>query len=211
MVLSCGDNKLTDIDLSGNLSLSEASLSFNQLTNLNLKGNSTIMAVACDHNELKELSAEGCDNLQMMVIDHNKLSTESSQHFVESLPKLTEEGGIVFYNQAEYPEADANVISTQTIQLANSKNWYIFDGEDLLTTAIHDVTTDSNKGFNMTNDGRKINFAKGDTNWHLFTSDGLLVTKGYGPTADFTTLAKGFYVLSFGNTKKQQAVKLILK
>ena len=62
--LSCGDNQLTDLDVSSNSSLTLLSCRNNQLTSLNLSNNDKLMSLDCDNNQLTFLNLSNNDRLE---------------------------------------------------------------------------------------------------------------------------------------------------
>lgn len=73
--LYCKDNKLTNLDLSGNAKLQQVYCSSNKLEKLNLSGNSQMRIVECNDNEnLTTLDVSSNPYLKILHCSNNKLS-----------------------------------------------------------------------------------------------------------------------------------------
>lgn len=119
--LDCMDNKLTSLDLSKNLALTELFCEENQLTSLNVSKNTELKYLVCDNNTLSSLDVSkntklsflGCpDNkLTSLDISKNKALTELSCSG-NTLAKLTLSrnhaliDGELDYIQSQYPNLE---------------------------------------------------------------------------------------------------------
>ncbi|MBC8884235.1 hypothetical protein H9X57_15285 [Flavobacterium piscinae] len=74
-ILSCWENQLTTLDLSGMSILYSLACNDNQLINLNLSGCLNLIELFCNNNLLVELDVSGLTNLTQ-IICHNNLLAE---------------------------------------------------------------------------------------------------------------------------------------
>ena len=76
--LSCNDNQLTAMDVSNNHALTQINCSDNQLTSLDLSNQQDIADIACSNNQLTELliseGNNGQSDLMYLYCDHNQLT-----------------------------------------------------------------------------------------------------------------------------------------
>ena len=72
--LECGDNQLTNLDVSGSTNLSYLDCLLNQLTNLNVSGLTYLNYLNCAGNQLTNLDLSGLTNLQNLSCSVNLLT-----------------------------------------------------------------------------------------------------------------------------------------
>ena len=73
--LSCGLNKLTNLDVSKNTALTGLYCSWNQLTNLDVSKNMVLEYLNCSDNQLEDLDVAGCMSLTNLRCGGNQLTT----------------------------------------------------------------------------------------------------------------------------------------
>ena len=73
--LSCDDNQLTSLDLSGNPLLEVLWCTGNQLTSLDLSGNPLLEELGCENNQLTSLDLSGNPVLEEFYCDSNQLTS----------------------------------------------------------------------------------------------------------------------------------------
>jgi len=71
--LQCGDNSLTELDLSNNTSLELLVCFENSITELDLSYNTNLEFLTCSYNELTELNIEGLASLSILYCEANDL------------------------------------------------------------------------------------------------------------------------------------------
>ena len=74
-LLDCSDNKLTVLDLSGNLNLTGMSCANNQITQLNVSRNKRLENLGCYNNKLKSLDVSNNTSLRILNCSDNPLTT----------------------------------------------------------------------------------------------------------------------------------------
>jgi len=65
--LHCGDNQLTELDVSNNINLTHLDCENNQLTKLNVSNNIKLKKLYCRNNQLKELNYYNNINLKFLL------------------------------------------------------------------------------------------------------------------------------------------------
>ena len=166
-----------------------------------------LVAIGCDNNLLTTLSAKGCTALQMMTIDHNKLSGDAALSLVQSLEQAPAEGGtLVYYNAAENPEKDDNVLTDQAITVAKQKGWRILNGEDEITTGMKQIAHEAA----FTVEDGVVTFTSGIRQWNIATPDGATVCRGTDSKAQLP-LEKGIYIVSYGDGMHTHTAKLMIR
>lgn len=78
--LDCSQNKLTQLDLSGNPKLTRLYCSYNQLTRLDVSGHGELIALNCEMNKLEELNLSGCTGLLSLYCRNNLLTQPHRRH-----------------------------------------------------------------------------------------------------------------------------------
>ena len=73
--LNCGDNQLTNLDVSANTALASLDCEFNQLTSLNVSTNAELVRLFCSSNALASLDLSGCPNLSYLRCLDNQLTS----------------------------------------------------------------------------------------------------------------------------------------
>lgn len=71
--LNCSNNQLSNLNLSGLLSLNSLICSYNQLSNLNVSGVFNLNYLHCSDNALTNLNVSGLLNLQNLICSNNQL------------------------------------------------------------------------------------------------------------------------------------------
>ncbi len=74
-ILSCADNQLTTLDVSGLNNLEMLACYNNKLTSLNVSGLNNLTYLSCYNNELTSLDVSGLGSLVSLVCSSNKLTT----------------------------------------------------------------------------------------------------------------------------------------
>lgn len=73
--LNCGNNQLTDLDVSKNVALTSLHCNLNQLTQLDVSQNTALLHLCCDHNAITELNLEKNENLSILECQYTKLTS----------------------------------------------------------------------------------------------------------------------------------------
>lgn len=73
--LSCDENQLVSLDVSGLTALTELYCAENSLTSLNVSGCKSLTILACEENKLVSLNLNGCSSLKNLECDTNQLSS----------------------------------------------------------------------------------------------------------------------------------------
>lgn len=81
-ILYCSDNKLTGLDMSGNLALEQLLCYENNLESLNVTKNKKLSKLKCYQNRLKELNLENNKHLKVLDCSYNNLTTLDVSHNV---------------------------------------------------------------------------------------------------------------------------------
>ncbi len=115
--LSCSDNKLTTLDLSGVPNLNSLDFSENAITAIDLKNLSKLESLYCNSAQLKELDLTPVPDLTILFCHEKKLATLD----ISGLKKL------------EYLSCSTNKLTT--LDLSSAPNLrYLLCGDNLLTT-----------------------------------------------------------------------------
>ena len=77
--LYCYNNQLTALDVQGCTALKLLTGSYNQLTELNVQGCTALKLLICSYNQLTELNVQGCTALQMLDCYDNQLTALNVQ------------------------------------------------------------------------------------------------------------------------------------
>ena len=72
--LSCGDNRLTELNVQGLTALQWLSCYNNQLTALNVQGLTALQTLYCYDNQLTALDVQGCTALKLLTGSYNQLT-----------------------------------------------------------------------------------------------------------------------------------------
>lgn len=73
--LSCDENQLVSLDVSGLVALRELYCAENSLTSLNVNGCKSLTVLACEENKLVSLDLNGCSSLKNLECDTNQLGS----------------------------------------------------------------------------------------------------------------------------------------
>ncbi|OUQ78444.1 S-layer homology domain-containing protein [Flavonifractor sp. An100] len=71
--LYCGNNLLKELDLSNNPDIAYLACSFNRLSELNLAGHEKLIALNCEMNQMEKLDLSGCSELISLYCRNNQL------------------------------------------------------------------------------------------------------------------------------------------
>ena len=85
-VLSCYDNKLTALNVSGLTSLQELYCHSNKLTSLDVQGLTSLQELYCYTNQLTSLNMQGLTSLKVLSCYANKLNAEEMTKLLNALP-----------------------------------------------------------------------------------------------------------------------------
>ena len=72
--LSCGSNRLTELDVSQNRNLRSLRCSYNQISQLDVTGLTRLVDLVCEFNHMSELILSGCTALENLYARHNDLT-----------------------------------------------------------------------------------------------------------------------------------------
>lgn len=120
-ILSCGSNKLTEIDVSKNVALTSLSCSDNQLTYLDLSKNAALTGLDCSMNLLTALDVSGCPLLTSLSCNQNQIKDTAMDSLVQSLPVTSNGNMRVYYTTWTWKEQ--NVMTTVQVAAAKAKGW----------------------------------------------------------------------------------------
>ena len=95
--LSCSDNELTSLDVSGCTALTELSCYNNSLTSLDVSKNTALTELDCSNNELTSLDVSGCKALTYLRCHYNQFTAAEMNKIYEALP--TVESGYLQCNE----------------------------------------------------------------------------------------------------------------
>ena len=73
--LTCNNNQLTSLDVSGCTDLDYLTCDNNQLTSLDVSGCTDLGSLSCDNNQLTSLDVSGCTDLGSLSCDNNQLTS----------------------------------------------------------------------------------------------------------------------------------------
>lgn len=124
--LSCSDNKLTSLDVSGCSNLRGLFCSLNKLTSLDVSGCSMLNFLYCNDNQLTSLDVSGCSELYLLYVYQNKIKDAAMDAFIKSLPTVSNGQMSVIVGDNE-----GNAMTTAQVAAAKAKGWtpYYSDGE----------------------------------------------------------------------------------
>lgn len=87
--LACGNNQLTELDLSANKSLLELRCAGNQLKQLDLRTNTKLKLINASKNQLSEIITESLGKLISLNVSENKLSASLLTQLLNKLPDVS--------------------------------------------------------------------------------------------------------------------------
>ncbi len=126
----CSGNKITKLDVSGSLVLTELDCSRNEITELVL--NKRLKKLDCSENKLTKLDLSKCVDLNYLDCSKNKLSSKASlEKLIASLPDLTtseSKGTIVIvnflteYTAGNYPKEE-NICDKLEVAALLQRGW----------------------------------------------------------------------------------------
>lgn len=138
--LDCGDNQLTELDVSSNTALKELICQDNQLTVLNVSNNTALEVLICSFNVLEELDVSNnpmlvslaCDNNELTDLDvsenkyldflycgGNRIDGASMDALIDSLPQRSNSKFYVVDNGLD----DGNACTKAHVAIARAKGW----------------------------------------------------------------------------------------
>ena len=122
-ILSCGDNNLTELDVSKNTALTSLTCSNNKLTSLDVSKNAALTGLNCSMNMLTSLDVSGCPLLTSLSCYQNQITGTAMDSLVLSLP-VTSNGSMLVYNNANsWTWKEQNVMTTVQVAAAKAKGW----------------------------------------------------------------------------------------
>ena len=112
-VLSCGDNRLTELNLRGNPALNSLRCADNQIARLDLTGLEHLTDLVCESNHMTELILTGCTVLENLYARNNDLpkidfSDNRNLKFVEIFDNRLEQVDLSMLKQLEFIHLDHN-------------------------------------------------------------------------------------------------------
>lgn len=126
--LDCENNQLTSLDLSKCTMLQQLYCHSNQFKELNLTANSFLERLNCSRNNIERISLAPDNRLRIVNCHSNRLSYKETEQLTTALcnrSSMSDGGFLVAVNTLNSEEK--NLWSTQTVDLANSKNWIVYD------------------------------------------------------------------------------------
>lgn len=111
--LSCGSNRLTELDVSQNRNLRSLRCSYNQISQLNVTGLTRLVDLVCEFNHMSELILSGCTALENLYARHNDLtgvdfSDNINLKFIEIFDNRLESVDLTMLEQLEFVHLDDN-------------------------------------------------------------------------------------------------------
>lgn len=127
--LDCSYNSLTALDLSNTPKLKKLYCLNNQITQLSLNNLPNLADFNCSNNKITQLTAQ--DNAQLARCDIylNSISEESMDAFIKALRTCDEStpGVLIVVDTKNSRLKEFNQITKETVELARSKNWEVYD------------------------------------------------------------------------------------
>lgn len=121
-MLSCGNNKLTELDISKNTALTTLSCGNNQLTRLDVSKNVALTSIDCNRNKLTSLDISRCPELTNLACYQNQIKGTAMDSLILSLPTISS-GSITVYNNSSWTWPEQNVMTTIQVANAKAKGW----------------------------------------------------------------------------------------
>ncbi|WP_297177181.1 hypothetical protein [uncultured Porphyromonas sp.] len=118
--LACGTNQLTELELDRCPALTELYVSENNLTTLDVNGCERLQKLVCFGNQLTKLNVHPAQRFILLHLYRNKLSETSLVTLINSLTP-GQSGELILYDE----RGDGNVVSTESIRLAQHKGWRV--------------------------------------------------------------------------------------
>ncbi len=111
--LSCGSNRLTELDVSQNRNLRSLRCSYNQISQLDVTGLTRLVDLVCEFNHMSELILSGCTALENLYARHNDLtgvnfSDNINLKFIEIFDNRLESVDLTMLEQLEFVHLDDN-------------------------------------------------------------------------------------------------------
>ncbi len=127
--LSCYDNKIASLELSKTPLLTSLFCATNAITALDLSKLTELHTLSCYGNQIKSLDLSACPQLKSLLCFRNQISEQEMQKLVESLHTAPDNS--IFKPIDIRPESvEGNVINTEQVAIAKSKNWRVLDSTD---------------------------------------------------------------------------------
>jgi hypothetical protein len=146
--LNCGENQLTELDISKNMKLGNLYCNNNQLKALDISENTNLSYLLCEENELTKLDVSKnteliqlrCFSNQLTALDvskntelkflycyENQLRGEAMDALIGSLPKQSGRLWVYFKDTDQYDmEPDGNVCTKANVEAATAKGWQVY-------------------------------------------------------------------------------------
>ena len=162
--LSCSDNVLTELDVTGLPKLNVLNCSDNQLTSLDVSKNKELTMLECARNLLTSLDVSQNKELNVLSCYSNKLDEFAMKALVEGLPTTTNGK---FYVVDPSDKNEGNVMTKPQVVTARGKGWTVMDansdsyeGTDPtgIGTVETDLTSDGEPVYNL--QGQRVNTAR---------------------------------------------------
>ncbi len=110
-VLKCGDNLLTELNLTGNPELSYLACSNNQLTQLVLTSNPELSYLDCSNNQLTSITISNNNSkLKLVSCEGNQLKVSAMETFISNLPEWPDNDGMLFFWTDEVEDGNVMLI-----------------------------------------------------------------------------------------------------
>ena len=121
--LSCGDNNLTELDISKNTALTILSCGNNQLTRLDVSKNRALTSIICSMNKLTSLDLSRCPELTNLTCYQNQIKGTAMDSLIQSLPTISSGTITVYNNTNNWNWPEQNVMTTVQVANAKAKGW----------------------------------------------------------------------------------------
>ena len=108
------------MDVSKNAMLKRLSCNDNQLTSINISGHTALEVLQCKGNNLAGLDVSGCPALNELICMSNQIKGEAMDALVESLPTVNR-GHLGVINHTN----EQNVMTKSQVAVAKAKGWYV--------------------------------------------------------------------------------------
>jgi Leucine-rich repeat (LRR) protein len=115
--LSCGDNRLTNIDVSNNTALESLYCNDNELTNLNVNNNTALKRLYCNNNQITSLVVNKNTTLTGLHCQLNQMSANALDALFNTLPTSSFYSTIYIYGNPG--------TATCTPSIATEKGWTV--------------------------------------------------------------------------------------
>ncbi len=198
--LSCYDNKITSLELNKTPLLSSLFCASNALTALDLSKLTELHTLSCYGNQLKSLDLSANPLLKSLLCFRNQITEQEMQNLVESLHTAPDNS--IFKPIDIRPESvEGNVINTEQVAIAKSKNWRVLDSTDNEypgTTNLEDLATGSIRVYAQEG-AIRIGGLEAGQPIIIYTLEGAPIFKGLARESEMSIpTASGVYLLKVG-------------